>query len=135
MNTIKTSPKTEFLLGAGLNVLHQESREWLETVAFWKDESKFFDMLLKHKEKSEKGLHEYGKMLQNLDKINRSLYDYLMNDIIEHEKMLSRLIKGEKGLADGDYRERHLQLGERLAIFENDIWEFKKMVFGYVKKL
>jgi hypothetical protein len=135
MNKIKTSPKTASLLGAGLDILHQESREWIETVAFWKDETKFFDTLLKNKEAAAGGMPEYGKMLQNLDKIHGSLYDYLMNDIMEHEKLLSRLIKGEKGLADGDYRDRHRQLGERIAIFEKDIREFKKMVFGYVKKL
>jgi hypothetical protein len=54
---------------------------------------------------------------------------------MEHDQLLSRLIKGEKGLSDGDYRERHLELGEKIAIFENDFREFKKMVFGYAKKL
>jgi hypothetical protein len=135
MNKTKTSPKTEFLLGAGLNILHQESREWLETVAFWKDETKFFDTLLNNKGKSGQHMSEYGKMLQYLDTIHGSLYDYLVKDIMEHDQLLSRLIKGEKGLSDGDYRERHLELGEKIAIFENDFREFKKMVFGYAKKL
>ncbi len=45
-----SNPKVQFLLGAGLDVLHFESGEWLETIAFWKDEVKFFDNLLKKKE-------------------------------------------------------------------------------------
>lgn len=135
MNETKTSPKTELLLGASLNVLHQESREWLETVAFWQDETKFFDTLIKNKVKSGQHLSEYGKMLQYLDTIHSSLYDYLVKDIIEHGQLLSRLIQGEKGLSDGEYRERHRALGEKVAIFENDFREFKKMVFGYAKKL
>lgn len=132
MKTITSNPKTKLLLGAGLDVLHQESREWLETIAFWKDETKFFADLLQQKEAKES---EYGKLLQNLDKIHENLFDYLADDIMGHEQLLSRLHKGEKGLSDGDYREKHRRLGQRIAVFTNDFREFKKMVFGYAKKL
>jgi hypothetical protein len=37
-----SNPKAQFLLGAGLDVLHHESTEWLETIAFWEDEMKSF---------------------------------------------------------------------------------------------
>lgn len=126
------NPKTSLLLGAGLDVLHQESREWQETIAFWKDETKFFSELLKNKETR---ASEYGKMLQNLDKIHDNLFDYLEDDIMEHEKFLSRLEKSEKGLSDGNYREQHRKLNDRMELFAHDFREFKKMVFGYVKKL
>ena len=132
MNTIRSNPKTDFLLGAGLDILHQESNEWLDTIAFWKDEAKFFVNLLNKKEVKES---EYGKMLKNLDKIHENLFDYLANDIIDHEKLLSRLQKGEKGLADMDYRQKHRTLKKRMDLFTNDFREFKKMVFGYAKKL
>ncbi len=132
MKTTTSNPKTDLLLGAGLNVLHQESREWQETIAFWKDETKFFTNLLRRKESKES---EYGKMLQNLDKIHKNLFDYLADDIMDHERLLSRLMQGEKGLSDGEYREKHRKLGERIELFTNDFREFKKMVFGYAKKL
>ena len=132
MNTTTSNPKAELLLGAGLDVLHQESREWQETIAFWKDETKFFANLLRKKETS---ASDYGKMLRNLDKIHENLFDYLADDIVDHERLLSRLEKGEKGLCDGDYREKHRGLKERIDLFTNDFKEFKKMVFGYAKKL
>lgn len=132
METKTSDPKTELLLGAGLNVLHQESREWQETVAFWKDETRFFADLLQKKESK---LSEYGKMLQNLDEIHKNLFDYLADDIVAHERQLSRLYKEEKGLADGDYREKHASLNKRMHLFSNDFKEFKKMVFGHVKTL
>ena len=132
MNTTTSNPKAELLLGAGLDVLHQESREWQETIAFWKDETKFFANLLRKKETS---ASDYGKMLRNLDKIHENLFDYLADDIVDHERLLSRLEKGEKGLSDGDYREKHRGLKERIDLFTNDFKEFKKMVFGYAKKL
>lgn len=128
----KSNPKTKLILGAGLDVLHQESREWLETIAFWKDETKFFANLLHRKEANTSA---YGQMLVNLDKIHNDLFDYLAIEITEHEQLLSRLIKGEKGLSDWDYREKHGSLNESMNLFKDDFRELKKMVFGYAKKL
>jgi hypothetical protein len=132
MNTTSTNLKTELLLGAGLNVLHQESREWQETIAFWKDESRFFADLLDKKQSKDS---EYGNMLKNLDKIHENLFDYLSDDITAHEKLLARLEKGEKGISDANYREQHRKLSKRIEIFTNDFREFKKMVFDYAKNL
>lgn len=131
MKTKTKDPKKELLLGAGLDVLHQESREWQETIAFWKDETKFFADRLAQKMAR---VSEYGKMLKNLDEIHKNLFDYLSDDIIDHEKFLSRLDKGEKGLSDGNYREQHSKLGERMELFAQDFKDFKRMVFGYAKK-
>lgn len=132
MKTKTSNPKTELVLGAGLNVLHQESREWQDTVGFWKDETRFFADLLNKKETKET---EHGKMLKNLDTIHEKLFDYLADDIIAHEKLLARLEKGEKGISDADYREQHRKLNERMQNFTKDFKEFKKIVFEYVKKL
>jgi hypothetical protein len=132
MSTTTSNPKTELLLGAGLNVLHQESQEWLDTIAFWKDETRFFADLLNKKEIKES---EYGKILKNLDKVHETLFDYLADDIVAHEKLLARLQKGEKGISDAKYRDQHRKLNERMKIFTTDFKEFKKMVFGYAKKL
>lgn len=133
MKSKTINPKTALLiLGAGLDVLHQESREWLETISFWKDETKFFANLLETKEAK---ASEYAEMLKNLDKIHENLFDYLEEDIKLHERFLSNLQKGQKGLSDWDYREKHRNLGERMDLFTRDFREFKKMVFGYAKKL
>lgn len=132
MNTISSKSKSDLLLGTSLNKLHQESREWLDTIAFWKDETKFFANLINEKETRKS---EYGKILKRLDRIHENLFDYLAENIINHEKLLSRLVKGEKGLADGDYRKEHNNLSKRMDLFLNDFKDFKKMVFDYVKKL
>jgi len=132
MKTKTLYQNTDFLLGVGLDILHRESTEWLDTVAFWKHETRFFADLLQKKEAAEM---EYGKMLSNLDKIHENLFDYLADDIMDHEKLLARLEKGEKGIADADYRDRHKNLKKRMQLFTRDFREFKKMVFGYVKKL
>ncbi|MGB5667302.1 MAG: hypothetical protein WBM53_10670 [Maribacter sp.] len=132
MKTKTSSPKTELLLGAGLDVLHQESLEWQDTVAFWKDETKFFSYLL-HKKDSRKS--NFTIMLSHLDSLHKSLFDYLADDIVDHEKFLAHLVMGEKRLSDGTYREKHRRLSQQMEIFSSDFKEFKKMVFGFAKKL
>ena len=132
MKTTQANPKKDLLLGAGLHVLHQESQEWLDTIAFWKDEINFFSELLVKKEIKES---DYGRILKNLDKIHENLFDYLTQDIVKHEKFLSRLIKGESGISDENYREQHKKLHEQMDLFSQNFKDFKMMVFGYAKKL
>lgn len=124
--------KKALMLAEALDALHQESREWLNTIAFWQDEAKFFTDLL---DKEQIKASEYGQMLQYLDKIHETLFDYLVEDIVAHEKQLSRLVSGDKEVTDRDYREKHITLKEQMELFTNDFREFKKMVFGYAKKL
>tara|TARA_R110002111_G_scaffold62455_1_gene103459 strand:- start:1338 stop:1736 length:399 start_codon:yes stop_codon:yes gene_type:complete len=132
MSAKLSSPKKEILLGSALDMLHKESKEWTNNIAFWKDEVKFFSDLLDHEQVN---ASEYGQMLQYLDKIHASLFDYLAADILDHERLLSRLVKGEEGLSDQDYRGKHAVLKEQMDLFTNDFKELKKMVFGYAKKL
>ena len=135
MKTKKLNPKTELLLGAGLDVLHFESQEWLETIAFWKDEVRFFkDLLSKKKAKNEKQ-EEYSKILMDLDKIHKDLFEDLQDSIMEHERLLSRIEDGEKGLSDGIFREAHRKIKDRMTTFTYDFCSFKKIIFNYAKHL
>ena len=131
METKIKNPKKEPLLGASLEMLHQESREWQKTIAFWKDETNFFADLLTKKQAA---ITEYGKVLRNLDKIHETLFDYLAEDIVEHEKNLAGMVASEKGQSDSVYREKHRKLRQRMSVFTEDFKDFKRMVFGYAKK-
>ena len=135
MKTAISNPKEQFLLGAGLNVLHFESKEWISSIAFWKDEVKFFDNLLKLKESSKLKNPDFEKMLKNLDKIHLDLFEDLEESILKHEQLLSRIERAEKGLSDYDYREKHSKLKKRINVFETNFKAFKKIVFDYIKQL
>jgi hypothetical protein len=135
METKKINPKTELLLGAGLNVLHFESQEWLETIHFWKDEVKFFEDLLNKKEPKNGSKENFSNMLKTLDQIHADLYKDLEDDIIDHEKLLSRIEKSEKGLSDSYYREKHRKIEQRMETFTRDFLSFKRIIFNYVKNL
>ncbi len=129
------NPKANLLLGAGLDVLHFESREWVAKIDFWKDEVQFFEKLLKRKNSEDNLKQNYTSVLQNLDKIHGNLFQDLGESIKEHERLLASLDKKSKGLSDSIYREKHKKLTKRLIGFENDFKTFKKIVFDHVKNL
>jgi hypothetical protein len=135
MNIAISNPKTTLLLGAGLNVLHFESREWIDTLDFWKDEVRFFDDLLKKKVSKDVSKLEFAEMLKNLDKIHKDMFDDFEDDIMAHERMLSRLVKGKKGLSDEQYRDKHHHLLGRMETFKSNFHQFKKIVFEYIKNI
>ena len=135
MNTSIANQKTNFLLGAGLNDLHQESMAWLETTRFWEDEMKFINKLLQRSEPLGEDLKARKEMMENLESLHDDFLNQLKEDVIEQEKLLTRLEKREKGLADWDYRELHGRLQKRMDIMRRDFRVFKKVLFGYVKSL
>ncbi len=135
MRTKKLNPKTELLLGAGLDVLHVESHEWLENIAFWKDEAQFFENLLIKKKAKGEIQKEYSKMLTELDKVHKDLFSDLQETIMKHERLLSKIENGEKGLSEENFREEHLKIKHRMTTFTNDFRSFKKIVFDYAKQL
>ena len=135
MNILISNPKEEYLLGAGLDVLHFESREWIDTIDLYKDEVRFFEDLLTKKEVSKKNNKDYEEMLKNLYKIHKDLFEDLEEAIIKHEQLLSRIELSEQGLSDNDYRKKHQEIGLRMNTFTKDFKTFKRIVFNYAKGL
>lgn len=134
MSTKKLVSRMDYLLPQGLDELHDQSMEWLETIAFWKDETRFFSSLLKRHRYEVPKVEGFTRLLANMDRLHEMLYDYLADEILAHERMLSRIKKGEEGIADKDYRDQHRKLRNKIRVFEADFREFKKMVFGYARK-
>jgi len=134
MTTKKLVSRTDYLLPQGLDELHDQSQGWLETVAFWKDETRFFSSLLKRHQYEVPKEEGYTALLKNLDHMHALLFDYLSDEILAHERLLSRIEKSEPGLADAEYRDQHRRLAEKMQVFESDFREFKKLVFGYARK-
>lgn len=135
MKTTTSNPKEKLVLREGLDVLHFESVEWLSNIAFYKDETKFFAELLEKRKTNDKAQLAYTKILENLDTVHAELFDNLADDIMAHERVLSHVQKGEKDLVDSAYSGTHYLLKIRMRTFTNNFREFKKMVFGYAKKL
>ncbi len=135
MNNLIASPKAKLLLGAGLDVLHHESVEWSEDIAFWKDEATFFDKLLNQKYPTEENKYVYLNMLEMLRKIHGDFINQLENEVKEHEGMLAKLEKNIAGQSDWDYRAKHSHIKSQIETMRNEFRAFKRVIFEYVKNL
>lgn len=134
MNTKKLASSSDYLLPQSLEGLHYESMQWLDTIAFWKDETRFFASVLENQKREGPESYDYSDMLRNLERLHGMLYEYLNDEIMEHERLLSAIEKGTTGVADYSYRDQHRQLKEKMEVFTKDFRKFKMMVFGYAKK-
>ena len=135
MKTLKPST-SEYLLSAGIETLHQQTMEWLEDVAFWRDEAAFLYSLEISKTMKEIPV----KAKDKLDKLNNELIqiasddiDNLYNKIEAHEAYLDQLITSKRE-DEETYREKHeelasevIKLGARLRALKKDIFDIVKL--------
>lgn len=134
MDTKKLVARADYLLPRSLEDFHMQSREWLDTLAFWKDEVRFFQTLLKNQKKETADLSGKPKMLDTLETLHQHLYAFLTEEIMAHERLLGRALKGEEGISDADYRDAHRRLADKMQLFSKDFRAFKTMVFDYARK-
>ena len=131
-----TSPKSSFLLEAPLEVLHNESQEWLEEIEFWKDEAAFFYSFIIEKTKLNPSAF-ITKDAKDIEKhliyVSAEKLNDLKIEVQEHEKFLYRLIDNVK-LDDQLYRSRHKAITEKIHLFENEFKEMKRKIFLNVEK-
>jgi len=131
---IQTNPKSSYLLEAGLDVLHFESRKWLSEIEFLKSELRFFLKLLRsrvfelYKEKQRQHI------LENMDKLATTVVEELELEIQAHEKKLASLLLG-KNSDDASYRTAHNQLRQRMEQLDNDVRTLKMLVFDFTEHL
>lgn len=130
-----TSPKSAYLLEAGLDVLHFESREWLSELEFMKSELRFFMKLLSSKvfmlDKEPQRKH----ILENMSKLSTSVVHELEQAVKEHEKLLAELHKTGKGASDARYRSKHQELKGKMEQVGNDLRSLKMLVFNYIESV
>lgn len=130
----KNLPNTfDYMLPESLEGLHRESVTWLQTIAFWKDETRFFASLLEEGPSESPQGADTSEMLRDLDRLHQMLFEYLSEEIREHENLLSQIEKGTEGIADNRYRETHKSLKEKMIRFTLDFRKFKSLVFAYVR--
>lgn len=129
------SPKSMYLLDAGLEVLHAQSNEWLNEIAFWRDEAAFFYSLVV--KKTLKSVPVNTK--NNIEIIEKELIsitggdlDELQHAVEEHERFLTHLLES-KLLKEEFYRSKHKELTVKFTQFEKRFKSLKKEVFALVE--
>jgi hypothetical protein len=126
------SPKSTYLLEAGLEVLHEQSKEWLSEIAFWRDEAAFFYTLVVKKTLSWVPIQAKDK-IQKIEKelvsISGGELDELEKTVEEHETFLGDLLEGKLD-DEKTYRDKHKQMSSKFNDFEKRFKSLKKDVFA-----
>jgi hypothetical protein len=128
------NPKETFLLGAALDVLHNESQEWLATIEHWKYELRFFSEILYWKKPKKKDEDLFKSLLKEFEKIKPLINSGLEKEVMDHEKYLADLLRNKQG-SNWEYREKHKQIKSFMLETTSIYKAFKKDVFDYVKLL
>ena len=130
------SAKGTYLLEAPLEILHEQSLEWLQEIEFWKDEAAFFYALILRKSKEATPLLK-TKQAKDVEKhliyVSSEKLDDLKMEVESHEKFLARIMENVK-LDERLYRTRHKGISKQFQNFEVEFREMKKKIFQFVEK-
>jgi hypothetical protein len=129
-----TNPKAEYLLGASLDVLHAESREWLSEISFTSEEIACYYKLL-HKNKPFPGFptSELAEMEKEMIRISSEELTKVKNRVERHERELAALMNDTSATEEYEYRHQHRVLVGDMFTLRGNIRKFKEAVFSLVK--
>lgn len=127
------SAKADFLLEAPLEILHEESMEWLEEIEFWKDEVAFFYKLMITKGERKPPTKNLLSIQNQIIYFSSEKLDDLKIEIQTHERFLARMLKAVRQ-DESAYRARHETLSKKISDTEKKFREMKRKIFLFVKK-
>lgn len=126
--------KSNFLLEAPLEILHEESLEWLEEIEFWKDEVAFFYKLMITKGERKPPTKNLLSIQNQIIYFSSEKLDDLKLEIQTHERFLARMLKSVRQ-DENVYRSRHRALSKKISDTEKQFKEIKKKIFLLAKKI
>ena len=135
MEKLLAPARGSYLLEVPLEVLHEESIDWLGEIEFWKDEAAFFYSLILKRTKGTPLLKtkEAKEVERHLVYVSAERLDDLRIEVSQHEKFLARLLKTDH-IDERLYRKRHQEISVNMAAFEKEFREMKKKIFKLAKK-
>ncbi len=115
-----------------LEELHQESRNWLSAVAFWKDEIRFMRNLIVKNfvyffSNDHKGSLE--ALVNKISEIDETRLNVLKSEVINHEKNLSDHLKYNTELDMQNFRIEHANISKHFNLFLNNYRLIKSELF------
>lgn len=131
-----TTSKRNYLLDAGIEILHEQSNEWLSEIAFWYDEVAFLYSLVVKKTIKFVPLEAktiIEKTEFELQKLTSGELDKLKETVEKHEKLLASIMEQSDYTNEEIYREKHHQLTREIEKVERRMKLLKKDVFSLVE--
>jgi hypothetical protein len=130
-----TSSKKTYLLEAGIEILHEQSIEWLNEIAFWREEIAFFYAIIIKKTHLSVPMHSKDaiSLIENeLDIISGGSLEKLQSEVEAHEKALFKFLNDKTG-TEREYRDAHKKLTHEFENFEKKLKLIKRDIFGLMK--
>jgi hypothetical protein len=128
-----TNPKTSFLLEAGLDILHFESKEWFSELDLLDNELRFFTKLLKSKVFKLEKEKQWQHILENIDKLFVAVTQEMKQEVKAHEKELASMLLGKSNESDEQFRARHKLLQKKMTQLKNDALTQKMLLFRFLE--
>ncbi|WPP49802.1 hypothetical protein [Catalinimonas niigatensis] len=129
------TPKSTYLLQASLDVLHFESHEWQNEMAFMSDETNFLHKL--HLKFMEKILPEKQRTHSTELQVKLTQFSTLLNnikdDIQAHERYLANILQNNINVSDEEYRARHQAVKQQAEYLFNEFKQLKKEFFYWAE--
>jgi hypothetical protein len=129
-----TSAKAEYLLQASLEVLHEQSLEWLNEMNFVKEEMTFLNRLLNRDAGHQFPTEECAALEKELTIFNSDIVDVLYRKIQEHERWLTDIIRTDTLDRQYFYREVHRELMHEISECMEKYFFIKRRIFSFAKK-
>lgn len=126
------SLKTGKLQLISLEDLHQQSQNWLSTLAFWKDEIRFMHNLINKNfvyffSKDQKG--SLDALVNKISEIEETKLNILKSEVVNHEKNLSDHMKYNTDLDMQNFRLEHADITKHFDVFLNNYRLIKRELF------
>ena len=131
------SPKTIYLLEANMEVLHEESREWLNEINFWRDEIAFFYTLMVKKagkDFSPEKKEDIKYIQEEILSMTGKEFDDLEEAINQHENFLASLAESDFLDDERSFREKHKIISAMIDNFDKRIRKLKTKIFLLIKQ-
>ena len=118
--------------------LHNESKTWLSTIAFWKDEVKFMHQLINQNfvyffSNDDKG--SLNALLDKITTIEKTKLDVLKSKVINHEKILADYIKFGTELDEEAFKKDHGAISKEFDLFQSNYRMVKSEIFRFAESV
>lgn len=137
-DSIESLASDQYLGIPELEDLHQQSREWLSDMAFWKDEADFLKKLIDknfvHLMTGE-GLSTAIRLSDKIARLGDTDVKNLMELIKNHEVKLAELISKPNDRLEESYRREHRNLAAKFRDLAMQNMSVKRRIFASAEKI
>ncbi len=121
-----------------LEELHQESRTWLSSISFWKDEVSFMHNLINKNFVYFFSTEKRGSLdalIKKITEIEKIKLNALELQVINHEKHLADYLRNRIEVDEENFKKEHATISHDLDLFQTNYRLIKTELFRVAEKV